>query len=191
MWVCIGRNWSINHITLKYLHPAQVETGSSYHKPGTLHQPFQVLVTTDPWWWSQKRGVRMGREGLHASSMWKKYQLYFWLWRSRHAYILPTNKLMTLNECTKCQNSGMCPSLCCVSNNEHPVQTVFDVTALTPTPGLLTQVDNLLKGKHFSSNQAHGMLNEIPNLVHHVTIKSNLLHVEQLFWGADWIIMHS
>lgn len=58
---------------------------------------------------------------------------------------------------------------------------MFDITVLTYTPGLLTQVDNLLKEKHFSSNQAHGMLNETPNLVHHVNIKSHLLHVEQLF----------
>lgn len=81
----------------------------------------------------------------------------------------------------KCRNLGICPSLRNVSRNEYPVQMVFDITVLNYTPGLLTQVDNLLKKTHFSSNQAHGMLNKIPNLVHHVNIKSNLLHVEQLF----------
>jgi len=85
----------------------------------------------------------------------------------------------------KRQNSGICPSLLSVSHNEYPVQTVFDVTVLNDTPGLLTQVDNLLKEKHFSSNQAHGTLNKIPNVVHHVNIKSDLLHVEQLFRAAD------
>lgn len=83
------------------------------------------------------------------------------------------------------------PVLHSASPNEYSVQMAMDVTVLNYTPGLPTQVDNLLKEKYFSSNKAHGMCNKTPNLVHHVSIKSNLLHVEQLFWEADWIIMHS
>lgn len=71
------------------------------------------------------------------------------------------------------------------SYNEYPVQTVFDITVLNYTPSLLSQVNNLLKENDFSLNKAHSLLNKIPNLVHHVNIKSNLLHVEQLFRETD------
>lgn len=137
------------------------------------------------WWWSYKRGVQRGAGGTWCFQRVKEALLNFPALKS-----LVSSPLTTINECMKCWDSEICPGLHRASHNEYPVQTVFDITVLNHTPGL-TRVDNLLKEKHFSSNKAHGMLSKIPNLVHHVNMKSNLLHVEELFREADWIIMHS
>lgn len=137
------------------------------------------------WWWSYKRGVQKRARGTWCFQRVKEALLNFPALKG-----LLSSLLTTANERVKCWNSGICPGLRSVSHNEYSVQTVFDITVLSHTPGL-TRVDNLLTEKHSSSSKARGMLSKIPHLVHHVNMKSNLLHVEELFREADWIIMHS